>query len=99
MAARAPIIQPFPTVIGACADVKRVRGWMIVLLPSLMGWVPVRVAEESITRLGERMVGGLGVEGCWETRRVEDIFEICSTCCWLGCFSLYLFIMAIAFRC
>ena len=34
------MMHPSPIVSGACADIRRARGWMRVKGPILIGWLP-----------------------------------------------------------
>jgi hypothetical protein len=67
------MMQLLPILIGAKVDVNLVRGWTMVLLPSVIRCVPVREALSAITRVDAREVGGLGAAGIVEALFEEDI--------------------------
>lgn len=61
--------------MGAKVELNLVRGWTMVLLPSVMRCVPVREALSAITRVDAREVGGFGAAGIVEALFEDDILK------------------------
>ena len=76
--------HPSPTVIGPYVDCSLARGWMTVLAPRVMGYVPVRTAVSAMVVVGEMWRGGFlgcavveeGARFEWAGRGVGDMWGI-----------------------